>query len=180
MVFALLVLSAFFLLLAVLYRFDNKYTAGPPYGEAGVFSFEQGDLDRPLFLIDGWLLDGREVFAGQYSNFSYLPGGASPFGAGTYRLTLRYAGPPTVLTLELPEIFSEYTLYVNGEIAARRGSGTAVPVPVGGDTELVLETKTTPTTTAAWPIPPPWARRGSCGGCFSCARCSTPCCALRP
>lgn len=141
MVFALLVLSAFFLLLAALYRFDNKYTAGPPYGEAGVFSFEQGDLDGPLFLIDGWLLDGREVFAGQYSNFSYLPGGASPFGVGTYRLTLRYAGPPTVLTLELPEIFSDYTLYVNGEIAAQRGSGTAVPVPVGGDTALVLETE---------------------------------------
>ena len=77
-------LLAFALLLADTYRFDNKYTAGPPYGEDGVFSFSESDLTKPIPLVDGWLLDGREVFIGQYSNFSFLPGRDSPFGEGTY------------------------------------------------------------------------------------------------
>lgn len=140
-VLALTVLGLFSLLLAGLYRFDNKYTAGPPYGEAGVFAFSEADLARPLFLIDGWLLNGQEAFIGQYSNFSYLPGGGSPFGAAGYRLTLRYSGAPTTLLLELPEIFTDYTLWVNGEKAAMRGGGTAVGIPVGGDTVLFLETE---------------------------------------
>ncbi|MEG2138956.1 MAG: hypothetical protein RRY64_09895, partial [Oscillospiraceae bacterium] len=38
------------------YLYDNKYTDDPPYGEDGVFSFSEKDLNRPLFLIDGWRL----------------------------------------------------------------------------------------------------------------------------
>ncbi|WP_418666336.1 sensor histidine kinase [Allofournierella sp.] len=140
-ILSLAALALFSLLLAGLYRFDNKYTAGPPYGGAGVFSFSEADLARPLFLIDGWLLNGQEVFIGQYSNFSYLPGGASPFGAAGYRLTLRYSGAPTTLLLQLPEIFTNYTLWINGEKAAVRGGGRLVAVPVGGDTALFLETE---------------------------------------
>lgn len=133
-------LALFALLLALLYRFDNKYTAPPPYGEAGVFSFAPSDLERPLLLTDGWLLNGNEVFIGEYSNFSYLPGGTSPFGKGRYQLTLRYFGAPTALILEIPEIFTDYTLYVNGAPAAVRDSGTAVSIPIGsGDTVLTLE-----------------------------------------
>ena len=140
MVRALGALVLFSLLLALVYRFDNKYTAGPPYGEGGVFSFTQADLDRPLLLIDGWLLDGEETFIGQYSNFSYLPGRSSPFGSAAYELTLRYDGPPRALVLELPPIFTEYVLTVNGLPAAQTGSGTSVAVPVGGgDTRLRLD-----------------------------------------
>lgn len=138
---SLLALVIFALLLTLLYRFDNKYTAGPPYGEDGVFAFTQADLNRPLFLIDGWELNGQEVFLGQYSNFFFLPGGTSPFGTGDYRLTLRYDGAPTTLLLEIPPIFTEYNLLVNGAPAASTGSGTAVAVPAGeGDTVLELHT----------------------------------------
>lgn len=138
---ALLALALFALFLALTYRFDNKYTAGPPYGEDGVMAFTQTDLDRPLFLIDGWNLNGQEVFIGEYSNFSFLPGGNSPFGAGDYRLILRYDGPPAALLLEIPPIFTEYTLFVNGSPAAETGSGGMVSVPVGGgDTALELRT----------------------------------------
>lgn len=134
-------LLAFALLLADTYRFDNKYTAGPPYGEDGVFSFSESDLTKPIPLVDGWLLDGREVFIGQYSNFSFLPGRDSPFGEGTYTLTLRYEGPPRTLLLELPQVFTEYTLYVNQRPTASTGSGAVIDVPVGGgDTGLRLET----------------------------------------
>lgn len=141
MVFTLAVLALFALLLALVYRFDNKYTAGPPYGGDGVFAFTEDDLQKPLFLIDGWELNGQEVFIGQYSNFSFLPGGVSPFGTGDYRLTLRYDGAPTALLLEIPPIFTEYTLLVDGAPAASTGSGAAVAVPVGeGDTVLELHT----------------------------------------
>ena len=133
-------LLLFSLLLGLAYRFDNKYTAPPPYGEGGVFSFTEADLDRPLLLIDGWLLDGREVFIGQYSNFSFLPGRTSPFGRAVYELTLRYEGAPRSLVLEIPPIFTQYTLTVNGKAAAATGSGASVTVGVGGgDTLLRLE-----------------------------------------
>lgn len=139
--FTLSVLAAFSVLLALTYRFDNKYTAGPPYGEGGVFAFTEADLDRPLFLIDGWLLNGREVFIGQYSNFSHLSGGTSPFGEGNYRLTLRYSGAPTTLLLEIPPVFTEYILYVDGAAAAETGGGGTAVVSVGeGDTVLELHT----------------------------------------
>ncbi len=137
---AIAALLAFVLLLGLLYRFDNKYTAGPPYGEDGVFAFTQDDLDKPLLLIDGWHLNGGEVFIGEYSNFSFLPGGGSPFGEGTYQLTLHYDAAPTTLLMEIPPIFTEYTLLVNGQPAAWTGSGGLVSIPVGGDTALELQT----------------------------------------
>lgn len=136
---SVLLLALFALLLALTFRYDNKYTAGPPYGENGVFSFSEADLDRPLFLIDGWKLNGQTVFIGQYSNFSFLPGGGSPFGEGRYRLTLRYDGAPRILLLELPPIFTEYTLRINGAPAAATGAGV-VSVPVSGETVLELDT----------------------------------------
>lgn len=45
-----------FSLFQFLYQRDNKYTAGPPYGQDGIFAFSESDLKRkqPLFLIDGW------------------------------------------------------------------------------------------------------------------------------
>ncbi|WP_343208415.1 sensor histidine kinase [Anaerolentibacter hominis] len=134
-------LVLFLLLLNQVYYKDNKYTAGPPYGENGVFAFTEADLNRPLYLIDGWNLNGNEVFIGQYSNFSYLPDGKSPFGTGTYSLTLRYDGEPCTLLLEIPDIFTEYVLFINGRMAA--GGGTAqVSVPVGnGDTNLKFITE---------------------------------------
>ncbi len=105
-----------------------------------MLAFGQADLERPIFLIDGWDLNGQEVFIGEYSNFSFLPGGDSPFGEGNYRLTLRYDGAPTTLLLEIPPIFTEYTLSVNNTPAAQTGNGGMISVPVSGDTVLELHT----------------------------------------
>lgn len=133
--------ALFGVLLAAVYRYDNKYTAGPPYGEDGVFLLTEEDLDRPVFLIDGWLLNGQEVFIGEYSNFSFLPGGTSPFGTGDYELTLRYDGAPVTALLEIPPIFTEYTLQLNAQPAAWTGSGSQVAVPLGqGDVTISLHT----------------------------------------
>lgn len=144
-----------FCLFQFLYQFDNKYTTLPASGEDGIFPFSENDLKKPLFLIDGWELypDVRltpedfatgqiprhiKTFIGQYSNFSYLSADHSPFGSATYRLTLRYDGEPRPLILRLPEIFTEYTLWVDGIRAAETGSGSTVIISVGGATELLL------------------------------------------
>ncbi len=65
-------------LFAAAYHYDNKYLFGPPYGADGVIEVSDDDLDRPVPLVDGWMLsvDGgprTETFIGQYSDFSYAP-----------------------------------------------------------------------------------------------------------
>lgn len=152
---SLLVLGSVFLIFGALYHYDNKYTQSPPYGSNGIFSFKEEDLNRPLFLIDGWELypgqllapdrfsDGTSeykltTFIGQYPNFSYLPGMHSPFGEATYRLTLQYTGEARILTLEIPEIFTDYTLWINDRKAAENGSGTIISFPSADETILTL------------------------------------------
>ncbi len=152
----LIALTALFLtfaLFCLLYRQDNKYTAGPPYGGDGVFSFSEGDLTRPLFLIDGWelyldelvspgefstALPPQEIFIGQYSNFSYPREGHSAFGVATYRIRLAYDGAPRPLTLEIPELFTGYLLWINGRRVAQSGSGSSVTFVAERETEIVL------------------------------------------
>lgn len=138
----LLTLLCVFTLFRVLYLCDNKYTTGPPYGKDGVFFFTEADLEQPLFLVDGWLLSvdaspEREAFIGQYSDFSYVTGG-SPFGKATYRLTLQAEGVHA-LALEIPEIFTDYTLYLDGSPIAQNGSGSSVGFVLTDRAELLLE-----------------------------------------
>lgn len=124
------------------YKYDNKYTAGPPYGEDGVFAFSETDLDHPIYLIDGWRVRIGDIestaFIGEYSNYAYFPGGTSPFDTATYEMTLHYSGNPQTLTMEIPEIYTDYTLRVNGSVVAAKGDGTSVNIPVG-DTDTHLE-----------------------------------------
>lgn len=152
---ALVALVLVFSLFLVLYRKDNKYTAGPPYGEAGVFAFSVQDLNRPLFLIDGWevWLDEaftpsmfaagvaqppQEAFIGQYSNFSYYKSGHAPFGSATYRMRLAYDGSPRPLTLEIPELYTDYTLWVDEQPVAQNGVGRSVTFIADRETQLVF------------------------------------------
>lgn len=155
----LLALSVFLLamgLYGLLYQLDNKYTAGAPYGYDGVFAFSEADLQRetPMFLVDGWELypdathtpadfaggsitPPRYTFIGQYPNFSFFTPGHSPFGRATYRLTL-CTQSPQLLALELPEIFTEYTLWVDGKPLARTGERGLVSFAASTATELIL------------------------------------------
>lgn len=117
---------------SLVFRYDNKYTTLAPYGDNGIFSFTEENLEYPLFLIDGWFLNGEETFIGQYSNYSYLPNSTSPFGIGVYELTLNYEGNPQTLLMEIPEIFTEYTVYVDGkEVATDGKTAHAIPIAVG-------------------------------------------------
>lgn len=133
-------------LFALTYYHDNKYLAPPPYGSDGVVEISDVDLARPLALVDGWLLsvDGgpqTETFIGQYSNFSYAPGGTSAFGSASYELVLRYVGAQDerALVLLVPEVYGDYALYVDGVVAASSGDGADVGIVVDGDTHLRLE-----------------------------------------
>ena len=153
--FSLLLFLLFLLFFQMQYKTDNKYTAGPPYGNVGHFAFATEDLEknRPLFLIDGWdfyadrqlspvdLADNstrptETVFIGKYPNFSFLSNGHSPFGEATYRMRLDYNGSPQLLTLEVPEIFTDYTLWINGEQMSD-GNGS-VTFLAEAETELVI------------------------------------------
>lgn len=140
-----LLFLALFGLLRLCYLYDNKYTAGPPYGKNGVISFTAEDLTKPLLLIDGWRLsvDGGkelETFIGEYSNFSYIDGHKNPFGKAEYRLTLRCPGVHA-LTLELPEIFSQSLLLVDGSPAGQ--SGNLVNFILDEEAELLLTVENT-------------------------------------
>ena len=150
-------LLAVLILFQFLYQKDNKYTNGPPYGSQGVFAFSARDLtgSRPLFLIDGWEFYPDQlltpdtigsapdqsvsfIFIGQYSNFSFLSSGHSPFGRATYRLLLRYDGEPRLLTLEVPELFTDYQLWINGQ-PVEQGSPFAA-FYMDGTAEILLNT----------------------------------------
>ena len=133
-------------LLALAYYHDNKYLSPPPYGADGVLELTDADLGRPVPLVDGWLLsvDGApaaEAFIGQYSNFSFAPGGTSAFGSAVYELELRYDGdaPERALVLLVPEVYGDFTLYVDGAVEAAGGDGAQVGIVVRDGTRLELE-----------------------------------------
>ena len=135
-------------LLSFAYFHDNKYAAPPPYGDDGSIVLSDDDANRPVPLVDGWLVsvDGSapiETFIGQYSNFSYLPNGTSAFGSATYRLDVRYEGSRAerALVVLLPEVFTEYTLYADGLPVASDKMGPEAALIVGDRTELVLEVR---------------------------------------
>lgn len=133
-------------LFAVTYYHDNKYIAPPPYGSNGSIMLTDEDITRPISLVDGWLLsvDGGEVtetFIGQYSDFSYAPGGSSPFGTATYELTLHYQGShdSRALVLLMPEVFTRYALFVDGNLVSESGDGAEVALVVDDETTVVLQ-----------------------------------------
>ncbi|WP_157938983.1 sensor histidine kinase [Enteroscipio rubneri] len=128
------------------YFYDNKYAVSCPRGADAEFAFTSDELDRPLVLIDGWLMDlegvgVRETFIGQYSNFSYVPGSPSPDGQAVYTLALRAVDmqQPVALTLFVPEVFGDYVLRVDGEEIASRGSGAFAGIVVDGTALLEFD-----------------------------------------
>jgi len=134
-----------------LYLYDNKYTASGPQAADGVLSLTESDLQKypVLMLVNGWEyypsqlltpedlsqteqpasespskdIDDKEIiFIGQYGGFESGNSNNSPHGSATYRLTVELPGEPKTYTLELPEIFSSYRAYINGELAASMGN----------------------------------------------------------
>lgn len=134
-----------FLISAVIFTLmslhDDKYQHGAPQPENGMLVLGDNSLEEnPLmFLIDGWALyrdalldpvsiEGVEpdqyISIGQYKDMSFGDSSKSPHGSATYRLRMDVSGHvgDNVYTLQLPEIYSAYRLYINGELMLSAGN----------------------------------------------------------
>lgn len=136
--FVLIVLLGAFSFFGALYTWDNKYTQNAPQAQDGILPVSKQALaEYPVFyLVDGWelysgkLLSPQEIssaqpeytFIGQYSGMEKNDASASPHGSATYRLTLLLPAEKAEYAIGLPEIFSAYRLYINGELLAQNGN----------------------------------------------------------
>lgn len=129
-------------LFCLCYKYDNKYTQEMPQAIDGILLLGDGLLeDYPaIFLINGWeiyrdtlltpadfadkndSLAKEYVYIGQYGGFEGGDYTRSPHGSATYRLNIAIPPAPTTYTLELPEIFSAYRLYINGQLSEQFGN----------------------------------------------------------
>lgn len=141
----LFLLTGFFLFL---FYFDNKYQAPPPYGKSGIIELSEQDLERkqPVFLIDGWLLSDERVtdqltYIGEFSNLSRGDIRVSPHGQARYQLTLCYVGEPKVISVDFPQISSNYVVFLDGkQLAEGIGRGRITFLLTQGSHLLDVET----------------------------------------
>ncbi len=144
----LAVMAAMALFFMLSYYKDNKYYTPPPYGRSGVIDLNETDLARrdPIFLIDGWLLtDGRvtdkPTYIGEFSNLQRRDLRVSPHGQARYQLTLRYDGAGRIVSVDFPQLYSAYTVLLDGiPLAQGTGSGRITFLLTAGDHTLVVET----------------------------------------
>lgn len=137
---AVLVLALASVLCLTLNRFDNKYTRPGVQPLEGLLVLSEDELQAHdvHFLIHGWAFypgvlltpeeladDGAARYMvytsiGEKTRFD-LPGNDDPHGCGTYALTVRLPDKPTTYALEMPEVYSAYKLYINGELKLQIG-----------------------------------------------------------
>jgi hypothetical protein len=123
------------------YRYDNKYTSFRPEFVNGSVEIGARTLaEHPvIFLTDGWayyggrLLSPRDfdgthplapdayIYIGQYGGFEAGTADGAPHGSATYRLLIDLPNEQNTYMLELPEIFSAYRAYVNGDLLVQTG-----------------------------------------------------------
>lgn len=120
------------------YRFDNKYTARGDQAIQGILYVP--DDDSVHYLAREWeyypdvLLTpqdikeqkegcySRYVSIGEYGGMDLGDKNKSPFGSGTYRMTLVLPEKEKQYAIGLTEIFSAYKLYINGELMGQMGN----------------------------------------------------------
>jgi len=125
-------------LFTLVYRLDNKYRLQTPQPINGILFYEPEQFPV-VYLINGWeyyrqkLLTPEDfqedaplpddyIFIGQYGGMEAGDANASPHGSATYRLLLSLPDTPASYTLELPEIYSSYRLYIDGRLMASQGN----------------------------------------------------------
>ena len=152
----------------ILYLYDNKYTVDVPDAWQGVLQLSDETIaDYPvIFLVEGWEFYGGRlltpsdfvespptpdayIYIGQYGGFEAGDYSNSPHGSASYRMLIKLPVEPRVYTLELPEIFSAFRLYLNGTEAAVMGTperesyraetrNRAISVEAGGELEILI------------------------------------------
>ena len=125
-------------LFTLVYRQDNKYRLQTPQPINGILFYEP-EQSPVVYLVNGWeyyrqkLLTPEDfqedaplpddyIFIGQYGGMEAGDANASPHGSATYRLLLSLPDTPASYTLELPEIYSSYRLYIDGRLMASQGN----------------------------------------------------------
>ena len=116
-----------------LYTYNNKYTHDNLQPRNGQLIVTEEALDTFHYLIYDWafypdvlltpddmtghLANHKGVYTaiGERTRFDGLGTRKDPHGSGTYALELLLPSGPRSYALELPEIFSSYRLYINGE-----------------------------------------------------------------
>ena len=119
------------------YRFDNKYTAKGDQAIQGILYVP--DDDTVHYLAREWeyypdvLLTPQElkkhkdeyysryVSIGEYGGMDMGDKDKSPFGSGTYRMTLVLPEREKRYAIGLVEVFSAYKLYINGNLIGQVG-----------------------------------------------------------
>lgn len=137
----LLIVAVFALAMGIFflfYCFDNKYTARGDQAIQGILYVP--DDDSVHYLAREWeyypdvLLTPQEikeqkedyysryVSIGEYGGMDLGDKNKSPFGSGTYRMTLVLPEKEKQYAIGLTEIFSAYKLYINGELMGQMGN----------------------------------------------------------
>lgn len=124
-----------------LYRFNNKYSGNTIQAADGILALSEKDIqETPLrFLVYGWafypdaLLSPAEIqnsnhymryiSIGEQTNFSGQAD-SSPYGCGTYRMTFFLPERKEGYALDIPEVFSSYSLYLDDELILQMGDPT--------------------------------------------------------
>ncbi len=142
------ILAALALFLVLLFYVDNKYQTPPPYGKSGVIELSGQDLERgtPVFLIDGWLLTDQRVtdmptYIGEFSSLQRGDWSVSPHGQAYYRMTLRYDGPPRIVSVDFPQLATQFVISLDEtQLASGAGNGRITFLLTSGDHVLEVET----------------------------------------
>ncbi len=145
----LLVLAVMTFFFMLLFYEDNKYHTPPPYGKSGMISLVEADLEQrnPIFLIDGWLLTDARVtdkptYIGEFSNLQRRDLDVFPHGQAHYQLTLNYDGTDRIVSIDFPQLYSEYTILLDGtKLDQGTGSGRITFLLTAGEHILAVETK---------------------------------------
>lgn len=137
LILTVLLSSVFFM---GLFRWNNKYTHPAPQAENGFLDITNNALKQyPLrFLCSGWefypsLLLSPEDFSSAHSAYmrcisigeqSWLGNrpGQTTHGCGSYAMHLLLPAEENTYSLELPEIFSAYRLYINDRLLLEVGN----------------------------------------------------------
>lgn len=122
----------------LLYRFDNKYTAKGDQPIQGILYVP--DDDSVHYLAREWeyypdvLLAPQElkenkgkyysryISIGEYGGMDLGDKDRSPFGSGTYRMTLVLPEKEKRYAIGLIEVFSSYNLYIDGNLVGQVGN----------------------------------------------------------
>ena len=123
----------------LLYCFNNKYTAKGNQAIQGILYVKEGNASVS-YLSGEWeyfpdlLLTPQELkehkgkyysrylSVGEYGGMDLGDKNRSPFGSGTYRMTIVFPNEEKTYAIGLTEVFSAYKLYVNGELTGQVGN----------------------------------------------------------